>query len=450
MVREGGISPVDLLSEHLDQIAQQAARVNAFTAVFAEEALAAARQAEAEIAHGEPLGMLHGVPVTVKDCFDVAGHATLCGSRLRQGHRAARDATVVARLKAEGAIVLGKTNTPEFLGSYETDNYVTGRTNNPWDPERTPGGSSGGEAAAIASFCSPGGVGSDGGGSIRMPAHFCGIAGFKPTTGRISGAGHFPQLGNPVGMLNSPGPLARTVTDLKLLFAAMAGYDPRDPLSAPVPLRVPPPDHPRIGLVPQFYDVPVQPAIAEAVDLAASLLETAGMVVEPFAPRGLERAPNLWWFFFGQLPAPFTRRLLNGRESEAHWTATEALLRAEKDPPPTAVQVMEQFAARDAMRAALLRQMEDVPVLLMPACGITAFRHGERRWMAGQKSIGLFQAMMPAVIWNVLGFPAVSLPVTVSEGLPVGVQLVGRPWEDELLLETAARLEEARGPFVVR
>ena len=135
--------------------------------------------------------------------------------------------------------------------------------------------------------------------------------------------------------------------------------------------------------MPQFYDVPVQPAIAEAVDRAARLLETAGMVVEPFAPRGLERAPNLWWFFFGQLPAPFTRRLLNGRESEAHWTATEALLRAEKDPPPTAVQVMAQFAARDAMRAALLRQMEDVPVLLMPACGITAFRHGERRWMAG-------------------------------------------------------------------
>ena len=451
MVREGRVSPVELLTAHLDQISRENPRINAFTTVLAEEALAAARRAESAAARGEPLGMLHGVPVTVKDCFDVAGLPTLCGSRLRLGHRAAHDATVVARLKTEGAIVLGKTNTPEFLGSYETDNYVTGRTNNPWDAERTPGGSSGGEAAAIAAFCSPGGIGSDGGGSIRMPAHFCGVAGLKPTPGRVSGAGHFPFPSNPSGMLYSPGPMARTAQDLKLLFAVLAGYDARDPLSAPVPLRVPTARGLRAGLVPRFYDVPVQPEVAGAVDQAARLLESAGIPVEPFEPRGLERAPNLWWFFFGQLPAPFTRRLFEGRENEVHWTATEALLRAEKDPPPTGEQVVAQFAARDAMRAALLRQMEDVPLLLTPACGIPAFRHGERRWPAGEKSIGLFQAMMPSVIWNVLGFPAVSVPVTFTpEGLPLGVQLVGRPWEDELLLEAAVRLEEARGPVLLR
>jgi Asp-tRNA(Asn)/Glu-tRNA(Gln) amidotransferase A subunit family amidase len=356
----------------------------------------------------------------------------------------------VARLNAEGAIVIGKTNTPELLGSYETDNYVTGRTNNPCDPERTPGGSSGGEAAAIASFCSPGGIGSDGGGSVRMPAHFCGIAGLKPTTGRISGTGHFPSLGYPWGLVTAPGPMARTVMDLKLLLAALVGYDPEDALSVPVPLRAPVAGPLRVGLWPRFYSVPVAPDVAAAVERAARLLESTGCAVEPFEPRGLERAPNLWWFFFGQLPAPFIRQLLAGRESEAHWTATEALLRAEKDPPPTGAQVAAQFAARDAMRASLLRQLEDIPLLLTPACGVPAFRHGERRWPAGDKSIGMFQAMMPSVIWNVLGFPAVAVPVGTSpEGLPLGVQLVGRPWEDELLLDAAVRLEEARGPLAV-
>ena len=151
---------------------------------MAEEALAAAKQAEAAVVRGDSLGLLHGVPVTVKDSFDMAGLPTLAGSKFRLGHRGGVDATAVARLRAAGAIILGKTNCPEFLRSYETDNYVTGRTNNPWDLERTPGGSSGGEAAAIASFCSAGGIGSDGGGSIRVPAHFCGIAGLKPTPGR--------------------------------------------------------------------------------------------------------------------------------------------------------------------------------------------------------------------------------------------------------------------------
>ena len=173
------------------------------------------------------MGLLGGVPVTVKDSFDVAGYPTQSGSRLRVGHRAAEDAAAVERLRGAGAILLGKTNTPELLASYETDNLVTGRTNNPWDPERTPGGSSGGEAAAIAAYCSPGGVASDGGGSIRVPAHFCGIAGLKPTPGRISTRGHYPSLGYPGGLTGVAGPMARTAEDLRLLFSALAGYDCR-------------------------------------------------------------------------------------------------------------------------------------------------------------------------------------------------------------------------------
>jgi Asp-tRNA(Asn)/Glu-tRNA(Gln) amidotransferase A subunit family amidase len=326
-----------------------------------------------------------------------------------------------------------------MLASYETDNFITGRTNNPWDLERTPGGSSGGEAAAIASGCSAGGLGSDGGGSIRVPAHFCGIAGLKPTPGRVPATGHFPTLGYPGGLVGVAGPMARTAADLRLLFSVLAGYDPEDPFSVPVPVRDPE-GTPRVGIWEQFGAVPVAPEIRAAVRRAGLLLGA-----EEFTPAGLERAPNLWAFFFSRWPASTIRQLISGHESDAHWTLLESL---GPEIPPSADDVLLHLAARDRMRASLLRQMENVRVLLMPVCGITAFHHRERRWMVDGKQIGLFQAMMPAVIANVLGLPAVTVPMGLSEaGLPVGIQLMGRPFEDELLLDVAIRLEEARGPL---
>jgi amidase len=448
MVRDREISPVELVEAHLRQIRQWNPKLNAFVAVMAEEALAAAKQAEAAVARGDSLGLLHGVPLTVKDSFDVAGLPTLAGSKFRVGHRAESDATSVARLRAAGAIILGKTNCPEFLSSYETDNFVTGRTNNPWDLERTPGGSSGGESAAISAFCSPGGMGSDGGGSVRIPAHFCGIAGLKPTPGRVPATGHFPVICHPGGLLGVAGPMARSAQEVRLLFAALAGYDDQDPFSAPVPLRVPVISDLPIGVMEQFYDVPVQPVMKEIVGKAARALEHIGFHVQPFQPRGLERAPNLWWFFFGQLPAPFTKKFIEARQSDAHWTSTEFLQAALDQPAPTVEETLTNLALRDSMRARLLRQMEELPLLLLPACGVPAFRHRERRWLAGDKQIGLFQAMMTVTPWNLLGLPAAVVPFGLSpEGLPVGVQLVGRPYSEELILEVAVRLEEARGPM---
>jgi amidase len=448
MVRERKISPVELVEAHLRQIAACNPRVNAFVTVLEEQARAAARHAEAAVTRGDTLGPLHGVPVTVKDSFDMAGLPTLCGSRFRLAHRASEDSTAAARLRAAGAVILGKTNCPEFLSNYETDNYITGRTNNPWDVERTAGGSSGGESAAIASFCSAGGIGSDGGGSVRIPAHFCGIAALKPTPGRISAAGHFPAIQHPGGLLGVAGPMARTAKDLRVMFAALAGYDSRDPFSAPVSLRQPKTMGIRLGLVEQFYQVPVQTEIKETVARAAKSLARIGYQVEPFQPQGLERAPNLWWFFFGQLPARITKKMMEGREADAHWTGTEFLNSALEQPAPTAEQVLANLAARDSMRAALLRQMEHFPLLLMPPCGIPAFRHRERRWQIDGKSIGLFEAMMPATPFNLLGMPAAVIPFGMSrEGLPIGVQIVGRPWEEELILEVAVALEEARGPL---
>jgi Asp-tRNA(Asn)/Glu-tRNA(Gln) amidotransferase A subunit family amidase len=440
-VRTRSLSPVELVEAHLRQIESRNPSVNAFAMVLAETALEEAGARESAIARGEPLGLLHGVPVTVKDSFDVAGLPTQVGSRLRIGHRASADAAAVALLRRHGAILLGKTNTPELLASYETDNCITGRTNHPSDPARTPGGSSGGEAAAIAAFCSAGGIGSDGGGSIRMPAHFCGIAGLKPTPGRIPTTGHFPSLGYPLGLNTVAGPMARNPADLRLLFRALAAFDPADPFSTPVPLRDLPAANLPIGLWDQFYSVPVDPEIRAAVHRAAALLESLGHPIEPFEPRGLERAPNVWAFLFNQWPAPAARKLIEGRESETHWTATETLYTKEV----TAEQVLANLAARDHMRASLLRQLERVPVVVMPACGITAFRHRERKWEIDGREIGLFQALMPAVLANVLGLPSIAVPMAVSrEGLPIGVQLLGRPYEDELLLDIAARLDDAR------
>ncbi|MGI8741959.1 MAG: amidase [Bryobacteraceae bacterium] len=443
-VRARKLSPVELVDAHLKQIETHNPKLNAFVRVLHDDARAAAKSAEGASVKGP----LHGVPITIKDSFDMAGLPTTCGSCFFQDLRASRDATAVMRLKQAGAIPLGKTNTPEFLSNYETDNYVTGRTNNPWNLNCTPGGSSGGESAAISSYCSAGGIGSDGGGSVRVPAHFCGIAALKPTPGRVPATGHMPEICHPGGLLGVAGPMARTAADVKLLFEVLAGYDDQDPFSAPVPLRTPELSGVRIGLMEQWYSVPVQPAIRSAVRKAAVCFEQLGFTVQPFQPTGLERAPNVWWFFFGELPARITKELIAGREDQAHWTGTEFLHRALTGPEPTANQVVANLAIRDMMRGSLLQQMADCPVLLTPPCGVAAFEHRQRRYATDEKEIGLFEAMMPATPFNLLGMPGMVIPFGFDErGMPVGIQLVGRPFEEELLLELAVRLEEARGPF---
>jgi Asp-tRNA(Asn)/Glu-tRNA(Gln) amidotransferase A subunit family amidase len=447
-IRNRKISAVELLDAHLRQIERFNPRVNAFVMQFGPEARQEAERAGKRLDEGAEAGPLHGVPVTVKDSFDIAGFPTTCGSTFFSNLPARHDAAAVRRLRQAGAIILGKTNTPEFLASYETDNYITGRTNNPWDLERTPGGSSGGEAAAIAAFMSPGGIASDYGGSIRVPAHFTGIAGLKATPGRVSAVGHVPETTHPTGLLGVAGPMARTASDVRLLFSILAGYDYADPFSAPVPLHQPAISQHRAGVMEQFSSVPVEPAIRAVIRKAAMALEDIGIPTEEFQAAGIERAPNVWSFFFSELPSRVTKELIAGREEQVHWTGTEFLARALEKPEPSSRKVLECFAERDRMRTSFLKQMESCPLLLTPACGIAAFRHRERRWQTPEKEIGLFEAMMPATAFNLLGLPSISIPFGFTEGgLPAGIQLVGRPWEEELLLEVAVRLEEARGPF---
>src|ERR1700722_363110 len=442
LARSGAVSSFELVDAHLARIEEVNPHFNAFTMVLADQARASARRAD----QGLKMGPLHGIPVTVKDSYDVAGLPTRLGSYFASEEPAAVDSAVAARLRRAGAIILGKTNTPEFLASYETDNYLTGRSNNPWNVDRTPGGSSGGEAAAIASGCSPGGVGSDGGGSIRVPAHFCGIAGLKPTPGRISLVGHRPS--EAMAGIAVAGPMARSVADVRLLFEVLAGFDDRDSLSAPVELRDASIEGTRVGVFEAFYEIPVQPAIRRAVQEAAAMLAGLGFAVDRFRPEGLERAPNLWSFFFAELPARASKGRIGGREAEAHWTYTENLDKLLERPPAPGWQVIESLAARDRMRRALVEQMRNVPFLLMPVSSIAAFQHRERTFTTELKPIGLFQAMMPVTTFNLLGLPALTVPLTLDEqGMPVGVQIVGRPWEEEALLELGVALEEARGKF---
>src|SRR6187200_1809705 len=239
LVRQRAVSPVELVDACLARIEALNPQLNAYVAIDADAARRTAREAERRVLAGATLGPLHGVPISIKSSIAVNGQPWETGSRFRAGVRADADAPLVARLRDAGAIVIGVTNVAEQLMAWETDNGLYGRTNSPWALDRTPGGSSGGEAAAIAAGLSAGGIGSDGGGSIRVPAHFSGICGLKPTPGRIPATGHFPSSVGPFSLIGVVGPMARTVRDLELMCEATAGPDNADPNAAPVSLRKP-------------------------------------------------------------------------------------------------------------------------------------------------------------------------------------------------------------------
>jgi Asp-tRNA(Asn)/Glu-tRNA(Gln) amidotransferase A subunit family amidase len=448
----GAISAPELIEHTIRQIEQHNPRINAFIETYFDEARLTALECQKRLQNGSARS-LEGLPVTIKDSIDIAGKPTACGSLLNRNSRPAADATCVRLLKSAGAIVIGKTSCPEFLMNYETDNRLIGPTNNPWNLDRTSGGSSGGEAAAIATFCSAGGMGSDGGGSVRFPAHACGIAGLKPTPGRVSAVGHVPPIAHPGGLLGAVGPMARTAQDVDALFAVLAQYDVADPFSVPIEQRPAQMalfknNRLRVGVMRGWLDVPVQFAMAAAVESAAATLTDLGYVTDEFRPRGIDRAPNVWWFFFGRIHSRVTAKSLEGKEDQLHWTGRELLDKAMSEPEPTVAEILENFALRDRMRSSLLEQMETHRVLLLPACGITAFPHRTRRWQTPKKEIGLFEVMMPLTPFNLFGMPGMVVPFgSDEEGLPCGIQLVGRPYDEELLLRIAMELEEARGAF---
>jgi Asp-tRNA(Asn)/Glu-tRNA(Gln) amidotransferase A subunit family amidase len=449
MVRRREISVVELVEAHVREIHRVNGRFNAFVSIDQDRALRQAAVADDAVEGNEALGPLHGVPITIKSSIDVAGLACEAGTRLRQGHVADIDAPLVSRLKAAGAIVLGNTTVPEFLMAWETDSALYGRTSSPWDQTRTPGGSSGGEAAAIAAGCSAGGIGSDGGGSIRVPAHFSGICGLKPTPGRVPASGHFPASVGPFALLGVVGPMARTTADLALLFEAIAGADNGDPNAAPVPLRQV--DHTallrtRIGY---FEDNGLTPVTAEtrsAIQRAVQALRDQGFTVEPFVPEGLDEALRLWRVLFIDGGATVLRQAYKGREHDMYSIVREILRLSEPHPPLTAESLLDVLFARDVVRAKVLDQMERYPILVCPVSAIPAFRHGERSWTIGGEAVHYPDAFSYCQCFNLLGNPAAVVPMGRSaEGLPIGVQIVGRPWDEERVLAVSRCVEQAGG-----
>lgn len=454
LVRSRQVSPVELVETHLARIEQLNPSLNAYIYVDTEAARRHARAADAALASNssrESFGPLFGVPLSMKSSVEVAGWPYECGSALRKNYVAAEDAPLVARLRAAGAILLGNTNVPEFLMAYETDNSLYGRTNNPWDPARTPGGSSGGEAAAIAAGCSAGGVGSDGGGSIRIPAHFVGICGLKPTPGRIPSIGHYPASAGPFAHLGVVGPMARTMADVTRLFEVMAGPDLQDPASAPVPLRKWSDGEIRNLRVAYFEDdgvTPVTEETAAAVRTAAEALRQQGFQVEAGPPQNLQRVWQLWWNLFGRAVQTAFEPTVRGRESELSPMYRAWREHVAQQPPLDGQEWMNTLLGRDALRAKLLEQMEEFPILLGPVCAIPAFRHGEREWQIRGRGVEYLKAMSYSQWFNLLGNPGAVVPVRQSsDGLPIGVQVVGRPWEDEAVLAVASKIEQVTGGF---
>jgi Asp-tRNA(Asn)/Glu-tRNA(Gln) amidotransferase A subunit family amidase len=444
-IRRKKISPAELVNAHLAQIEKLNPRLNAFVQIDAERARRAAHDAEVAVMQGKPLGPLHGVPISIKSSLDVAGMRCEAGTRLRAGLVATQDAPLVARLKNAGAIVLGVTNTPELLMAWETDNLLYGRTNNPWDLERTPGGSSGGEAAAIAAGMSSGGVGSDGGGSIRVPAHFSGICGLKPTPGRIPATGHFPASAGPFALIGVVGPMARTVADLKVLFEVMQGPDIGDTCAAPVPARWPSEDETkklRIGYFEDDGRTPVTPETRAAVRTAVEALRSVGFQVEPFQPEGLEEARRLWHKFFVVAGGMLLRPMFKEEDRDLSPILKQFLEWSAAEPAHTGRTLLDAWIQRDLLRARFFAQMQRYPILLCPAAAIPAFRHGERTWQVDGKTVHYLDAWSYTEFFNLLGNPAAVIPVGSSpDGLPIGVQIVGRPWEEEQVLAAAAALE---------
>ena len=448
--RRKEISPFELITAHLSRAQSLQPQLNAFVHLDGESALARARAAEASVLRGEPLHPLFGIPLTIKSCIDVAGWPCPAGSLLRKDYIPSSNAVCVSRLESSGAILLGNTNTPEYLMAYETDNRVTGKTSNPWDLAYSSGGSSGGESAAIAAGCSMGGVGSDGGGSVRTPAHFTGICGLKPTPGRIPATGHFPPGAGAFSWLGVVGPMARTVADIRALFEVMAGPDPGDALSAPVAFRKIQPQEIRglrIGVLESSALGTATPETLSALRHAAHLLAAEKFAVAPFPMEKLDRALELWWFFFGAVIGELFRKDTAGQESLLSPMLQGYLQVTSKEPPVTLASLMSACTARDLLRADLIKQMRDVPILLSPISTAPAFKHGEGNYRAGDPHN--YRDTMRFCQWlNLAGFPGLSLPMGHSpEGLPINIQLIGRPHEEELILAVAESLESARGPW---
>jgi amidase len=439
-IRAKEVSSAEVVQAYVERIAAVNPHLNAVVQLRAEAAQDEAKAADAALARGQLTGPLHGLPMTIKDSLDTAGVITTGGTKGRAAFVPAKDATVVTRLRAAGAILLGKTNTPELTLAGETDNLLYGRTNNPYDLSRTPGGSSGGAAAMVAAGGTPFDIGSDTAGSIRWPAHCCGIAGIKPTAGRVPRTGHIIPFGlGARDLLTQNGPMARFVEDLRLILPIICGPDWQDPAIVPMPLG----DPAAVGLkglrVAVHTDngiLPPTTAIQDTVRLAAQALADAGVVVEEARPRALEQAHALSAALAAADGRAWVRRLLaKAGTTEVHpWLAAN-LVQDQAIPVAAFTELLEDI---DQFRSAMLAFIDAYDVVLCPVNAWPALPHDTWRDAFRQGAYSYTQA------YNLTGWPAaVVRGGTSPEGLPIGVQIVARPWREDVVLAVGQYLEEA-------
>jgi amidase len=440
-IRSKEVSSVEVVQAFLDRIEAVNAKINAVVALAGDEALDAARQADAQLSRGEVTGPLHGVPMTIKDSIDTVGTITTYGTKGKSTFVPPKDASVVARLKSSGAILMGKTNTPEFTLSYETSNDVYGVTKNPYDLTRTPGGSSGGASAILAAGGSPFDIGSDYGGSIRLPAHCTGIAGIKPTSGRVPRTGHAFPFGGLLDAFQQLGPMARHVSDLSLLLPIIAGPDWVDPYIAPMPLQNP--AHVKLqDLRVSFHtDNGIQsptPAIARAVTAAASVLSEAGARVEEARPTGIALSYEAMMDAWNRCDPPLIKKLLRAAGTEQEETTLQWAFTV---PAATDEEIVDAVTRMDLCRSQMLSFMESYDVILCPVNAMPAMNHGNED---GQD----LRPFSYTMTYNLTGWPgAVVRGGTSPEGLPIGVQIVARPWREDIVLAVARLLESEMGGF---
>ena len=471
-IRELKISSQEVLEAHLDQVAKHNPSLNAIVTTNEQQARQRAKEADEALSRDELWGPLHGVPVTIKDVFETAGLRTTSSFKPLANYVPKQDATVVARLRRAGAIIMGKTNTPEMAGDEQTNSPLFGRTNNPWNLERTPGGSSGGSAAAVAAGMSPLDIGSDIGGSVRNPAHFCGVFSLKPTDYRVPFTGHIPPPPgtNTRGLLRyflTPGPLARSVEDLRLTLTVIAGPDEREWEVPPVPLTDSPArslSNLRIAWNDDF-GIPVSLEIRSALAGFGEKLSQLGCHVQRSVPPEFNFVHALQ--VYGELKeAAFTVRSSPLHLPRFLWRGLSALIPG-SNPISRGLMhgagaTLQSHATALSRRDILISKMEsfltDWDVWLCPVAALPAYPHLNSRnpieqlsatvEVDGQKIPYLLATSMFTSLFNLTGNPVVVLPLSrTKDGLPIGIQLIGRRWKDMELLAVAQTLSEVIGPF---
>ena len=442
-IRSRQVSSREVIQAHLRRIEAVNPSVNAVTVVLAEQAVEAAKAADRAVADGDPWPPFHGVPFTVKGNIDLVGTPTTQGAKALVGAFPTLDAPVVERLKAAGAIPIGRTNLPTFGLRWHTDSELYGPTINPWDRSRTAGAPSAGEAAALATGMSPLGLGNDGLGSLRHPAQCCGISVLKPTLGRIPDA-TTTGLDWPIGaqLVEVQGPLARRVADLRVALEVLAGPTWRDPWSVPAPLRDPEPTKPvRVALVVDPAGLGTGTQVQDGVRKAARALVDAGYAVEEVEPPSVEVAARtlldmlntpdvraMWQLGSPMMPAD-TRRFLS------------EFYRVAGDPDP--VTTMQSFATRQSLLRAWGQFQQQHPLIVAPICTEVPFQAGTD--LDEGQVAATIRSMRMATAVNALGLPAVALPVGIGDGLPQAVQVIGPRYREDLCLAAAAALEDRVG-----